>query len=332
MSNEIKQIEELVELYIDQSIARPPVKMYRLDIEGDRVYYYFDEKGEPVFKQSVTSVIARNTPTSPGLIKWYADQGMEAATDHRDTRAAFGTFMHICLEKFLLNGEYDLDRLDEDIDAYAEMERLPADFGRKHSREAKKSILGFAAFCNEHKVKPVAVEISLASKQYQVAGMLDLACEMVVKEKGFFGEKYKTGPRKGKPKETTEEITIRAMVDFKSGKNFYDDHAMQLEIYRRIWNENFPEYQIDRIFNWAPSDWRSAPTFKLKDQTSVKCIKKVGLILDMNEIDQQDKNRRATIFKGTVRRDTDFSDNIETVDYRDFVKAKKKESDEKKSD
>lgn len=328
------EIEELIEiLFASDRLVKPERQMYRLQIEGDRVYYYFDDQDEPVFKQSVTSAIRNNTPTSPFLLKWYADLGWAEANRYRDERAAFGTFLHICLEEFLVNRTFDLDLLDEKIELYAQSERLDPGFGKKHSREAKKGILAFAAFYQKYEVDPLAVEISLPSFSWNVGGMIDLVCELTIEETGYWGETYKSGPNKGKPKKTKSQQRIRAIIDFKSGKNFYDDHALQLEIYRLIWNENFPDFQVDRIFNWSPKDWSgSSPTFNLKDQTQNPVLEKLEKILQMNEIDQARKTARATYFAGTITAASNLEENVKIVDYRDLVKEKKASKDQPEAD
>jgi len=327
------EIEDLIDILFDEKrLVRPERELYRLQIDGDRVYYYFDDKGEPVFKQSVTTAIRNNTPTSPFLLKWYADLGWEEANRYRDERAAFGTFLHIQIEQFLVHRFIDLDEVDRALESYAEIERLAPGFAKKHSREAKKGILAFVAFYQDYEVDPLAVEISLPSELYNLAGMLDLVGEISIEETGYWGEVYKSGEKKGKPKETKKKNRIRAIVDFKSGKNFYDDHAHQLEIYRRIWNENFPDYQIERIFNWSPKDWTGySPSFNLKEQTTNPVLEKLDNILAMNEIDQSKKNASATIYEGQLYPGTDLSTVVKVIDYRDIVKARKekKESNDK---
>lgn len=320
------QIEELLELYIRQSLSRPnPRKMYRLTAGGERIYYYLNDQGEPVFKESVSSVIRKNTPTSPFLMKWYGDMGTEAAEDYKDERAAFGTFMHKEIESYILNGEYDLDRLEESLRAYLEIERLNPGFEQKWAYEMKRNLLSFAAWYRDHEVEPLAVEISLASDIWNVAGMMDLPCELTITESGYWGEVYKSGPNKGQPKETKKGTRIRAIVDFKSGKSFYDDHALQLELYRLIWNENYPDLPITRIFNWAPSDWINEPGYKFKEQTDHPQLEKIPMILAMNEIDQRKKSGQKKILSGTIRKGEDPAANVQFVSYTDLVKAKHNE-------
>lgn len=320
------EIEELVELYRRQSLKAPnPRTMYRLNVAGDRLYYYINEAGEPVFKESVSSVIRKNTPTSPGLLKWYGNMGTEAAEEYVEERAGFGTFMHKEIESFILNGFYDLDNLEESLRAYLEIERLDPNFEKKWAYEMKRNLLSFAAWYRDFKVEPLAVEISLASDLYNVAGMMDLPCELTITETGYWGEVYKTGEKKGQPKETKKETRIRAIVDFKSGKNFYDDHALQLELYRLIWNENYPDLPIQRIFNWAPTEWISAPTYKFKDQTDHPQLPKIPMILAMNELDQRKRSRQAKIFSGTIEKDGDPASCVKFIEYSELIKSKHNE-------
>ena len=118
-----------------------------------------------------------------------------------------------------------------------------------------KALASFDAFAIEHEVEPLAIEILLHSKQYVFAGTADLICRM----------KYK-----GR--------VVTALIDFKSGENFYRDHAVQLEMYRMAWQEHCgAKHPIDYIFNWSPKDWRTKPTYNLKEQTGISSVREVEL-------------------------------------------------------
>ncbi|CAB4141888.1 hypothetical protein UFOVP422_41 [uncultured Caudovirales phage] len=118
-----------------------------------------------------------------------------------------------------------------------------------------KAIASFDAFAKEYQVEPLAIEILLHSKRNVFAGTADLVCRM----------NYK-GRR------------VLALVDFKSGENFYRDHAVQLEMYAIAWNEHYgADYPIEYLFNWSPKDWRKAPTYNLKEQSNVSSAREVEL-------------------------------------------------------
>lgn len=106
----------------------------------------------------------------------------------------------------------------------------------------QKALASFAQFCRDHDVQPVHTEKVLYSDEYQYAGACDLICTMMWKK-----------------------IRIRAMIDFKSGTNLYDDYAVQLGMYWHAAEEH--GHMIDRVFNWSPKDWRKEPTYTLTDQS-----------------------------------------------------------------
>ena len=118
-----------------------------------------------------------------------------------------------------------------------------------------KALASFDAFATEYEVEPLAIEILLHSKDHVFAGTADLICRM----------NYK-GQR------------VTALIDFKSGENFYRDHAVQLEMYRYAWDEHCgAKHPIDYIFNWSPKDWRTKPTYNLKEQTGISSVREVLL-------------------------------------------------------
>lgn len=107
----------------------------------------------------------------------------------------------------------------------------------------QKALASFAQFCRDHDVQPVHTEKVLYSDEYQYAGACDLICTMMWKK-----------------------IRIRAMIDFKSGTNLYDDYAVQLGMYWHAAEEH--GHIIDRVFNWSPKDFRTeVPTYTLTDQS-----------------------------------------------------------------
>lgn len=317
-------LEEMQALYYDADALRvQPRTVYRVGGTSKRVYYTLNE-GEPFFYSSVTTAIARNIPTSPHLIKWIADMGIEEAENYKEERADYGTFLHIEIGTLLITRKLDLDSMDERLLAYMEEKKLPATF-IYHAEELRKDVLAFAQFVIDYKVRPLAVEIILADEEMGMAGAIDMPCEMVIEEKGFFGEVYKSGVNKGLPKETKEAKTVRAIVDFKSGrKGFYEAHESQLEIYRKIWNKNFPDLPIDKLYNWAPNEWRgTVPTYKLKDQTNSAGVEQADLIIQMESLKRKRERSGLLVTQGIIDLDAgNLEANYYSVELGEFVKGK----------
>lgn len=248
-----------------------PRILYRADGNGQRYYHTID--GDDVrFYPSVTSIIDATQPMPFYLKKWIADMGLRQAERYRDERAAYGTFMHMMIGELLMNGTLDLDGMADRIADYCTDNGYDYDW-TLWTAELKKDLVAFNHFATEYNIKPIAIEMMLASDTHGFAGAIDLVCMMTVQVKGFWGETYKTGDRKGQPKETKQAQDVVAIVDFKSGRHsFNDSNDLQANMYMMLWNENFPETPVERCYNWSPKDWQkvdedSVP-YHLKDQTS----------------------------------------------------------------
>lgn len=307
-------VEEMHALFLDNALIEPSYKVYQLNSKGHRYYYRINEDGTPEFFPSVTTIISQTTPTAPHLIKWIAEKGYEEAEAYKQERAAYGTFMHAIFEELIINRTYDLDALKDELLAYIERHRLPVDFVY-HADELKKDILAFAQFVKDYDVRPLAVEIALVHPTYCYAGMIDLPCTM-----------------KSSPK-SDERIT--AIVDFKSGKKgFFEDYEIQLHLYKMMWNENFPEMPIDRVFNFAPKDWRKSPTYTLKDQTKSAAAAKIPHLLAIASIEDDKRENVFTSVGGTINLDADVSldENITTLTLADIVKKREEAKNGKEID
>lgn len=322
---------EMRAMFFDSdAIVETPERIYRLDSSGHRYYYKFDEHGNPEFFVSVTTLIKQTTPTSPHLIKWIADMGYDESRAYAQERADYGTFMHKEIAELLLTREYDTDKLRSNLLDYIEANRLPSDFVN-HEDELKKDVLAFAQFMIEHKVRPLAVEVVLSHPRDGYAGAVDMVCLMEIEEMGEWGEVYKTGKNAGKPKRTKARHEVLAMVDFKSGrKNFYEDNEIQLAAYKELWNENFPDRPVDRIYNWSPKDWRGAtPTYNLKDQTNSKSQFKLPYLVEIARIEDDKRDKTVNLVSGKISLDNGLSDNIESITLSEVVKRRKSEKEEK---
>lgn len=298
-------VTEMKTLFFDaETLIEPDYRMYQLNSTGHRYYYTFDENGEPVFYPSVTTIISQTMKTSQYLINWIAEKGVEEADRYKTERAYYGTFMHACYERLLINGSYDLDNLNEELKQYIEDHRLPIDF-IAYADELKKDVLAFAQFVIDHDVRPYAIEIALKSDNMGTAGMLDLPCNMLEQIGGT--------------------KRINAIIDFKSGrKNFYPDHVVQLHMYKQMWNENFPKFPIDRVFNFAPAEWRKKPNYKLKDQTKDPDALKITYLLGLAAIEEKKKSNTFTAVSGVVsiKQDHDIMSNVLSMTLSEVIKKR----------
>lgn len=327
MTEEILQgvTEELmIPEFIDVNwLKEQPQVVYRLDRSGHRYYYTMAESGTPVFYVSVTTFIKQTLPTSPFLIDWIVGMGKDAAKEYAEDRADYGTFLHMQCAHLLINAKYDLDHLRDNLMDYIEDKKLDVSF-ISNAEELKKDLLSFAQFAIEYNVVPVAVEIVLTHPEYGVAGAIDLVCEMDVEQTGFFGELYKSGPQKGKPKQTKRTIRQLAIVDIKSGKKgFYESSEIQLHCYRDMWNFNFPDIKIQEVFNWSPKEWRGlTPTFNLKQQTHSKNAQKLKYLVALAKIEDDKKNNSLLITHGEINLAKGLYANVESIDLSDLIKGR----------
>ena len=323
----VEQIQ--AEFFNEDALQEQPEPVYRLDSSGHRYYYTFDEDGEPRFFVSVTTLIKQTLPTSPQLIKWIADMGYEESQRYAADRAAYGTFMHAQIAELIINRSYDLDNLKERLKFYIESEKLPSDF-IGYADDFKKDILAFAKFMKDFKLKPLAIELVLTNPEDGYAGAIDLAAEITIEEKGFFGEVYKTGANAGKPKESKKERTIRAIIDFKSGrKGFFPEHEVHLHAYMKMWNMHFEAYPIEKVFNWSPKDWRgTTPSYNFKDQTDSKNAMKLPYLVELARIEDEKRDNTIVSCSGLIDIDKNLEENIIELNLSEVVKKRKENTEE----
>lgn len=301
-------VEQMKALFFDAaSLREPAYRLYRLDGEGHRYYYRFED-GQPVFYPSITTLLQMTMPTSPFLIDWIVANGKEGAAEKRDLAAAYGTLMHWQFEVLLINRTYDFDAVPAIIQDYLNRENLPDKVFGEWCVRLRKDILAFIQFVRDYNVRPLAIEISLASPTYHFAGTLDMPCVM-------------TDPK------TRQDFT--AIVDFKSGrKGFWEEHELQLHLCKMAWDENFPEIPIQRLFNFAPKDWRKSPTYNLEDQTGSKNAEKLPYLLALAAIEDEKRENTVTVIRGKFDLGGgDYSENLTILSLSELIAQRADEAE-----
>lgn len=329
----VEQIQ--AEFFNEDALQEQPEPVYRLDSSGHRYYYTFDEDGEPRFYVSVTTLIKQTLPTSPSLVKWIAEIGYEESQRFAQERANYGTFMHAQIAELLISRSYNLNLIRERLRMFIESEQLPSDF-MGYADDFKKDILAFAQFMKDTDLKPLAIELVLTNPEDGYAGAIDLAAELTIEEKGFFGEFYKTGANAGKPKETKRQRRIRAIIDFKSGrKGFFPEYEIQLHAYMKMWNMHFEAHPIEKVFNWSPKDWRGkTPTYNFKDQTDSKNAKKLPYLVELARIEDEKRDNTVVSCSGIIDLDNmdSLDNNITELSLAEVVKKRKQEKEPETSE
>lgn len=302
-------VEEIRAVYFNaDALKEPAYRLFQLNSDGYRYYYRFNDAGKPEFYPSVTTLLKQVMPTPPALLDWMIANGNDGSTEKRDLAAAYGTFMHGEFEKLIINRRYDFDSVPASMLAYMERENLREKVFAEWLPKIRKDVLAFAQFIKDWNVKPLAVEIGLYHPQFHYAGCLDLPCVM-------------TDPKTGK--------SFVAIVDFKSGrKGFYEEHELQLHLYREMWNVHYPETPVTRVFNFSPKDWRKSPTYNLKDQTDSANAKKLPYLLALATIEDEKRDNTLTIIRGVLDLDKGkISDNILNLSLAELIKTKAAEKD-----
>lgn len=302
-------VEEIRAVYFNaDALKEPAYRLFQLNSDGHRYYYRFNDAGEPEFYPSVTTLLKQVMPTPPALLDWMIANGKDGSAEKRDLAAAYGTFMHGQFETLIINRRYDFDSVPAALLAYMERENLPEKVFAEWLPKVRKDVLAFAQFIKDWNVKPLAVEIGLYHPTFHYAGCLDLPCVM-------------TDPKTGK--------SFVAIVDFKSGrKGFYEEHELQLHLYREMWNVHYPEMPVARVFNFSPKDWRKAPTYNLKDQTDSENAKKLPYLLALATIEDEKRDNTLTIVRGVLDLDKGkISDNILNLSLAELIKTKAAEKD-----
>lgn len=298
-------VEEITAMFFNtDALIDPPYKVWQLNSKGYRYYYRYDENGNPEFFPSVTTVLSQTVPKAPHLIQWIANKGIEESERYKGERAAYGTFMHAAFEELLINRAYDLDGLKAKLKEYIEVYRLPDDF-IYYADDLKKDVLAFAQFVLDYDVRPLAVEIALVHPYYKYAGMIDCPCTML--------ERMGVNDR------------INAIVDFKSGrKGFYEESELQLGMYRDMWNVNFEQFPVTRIFNFSPKDWRKSPSYNLKEQTESTNIRKIPYLLEIAAIEDAKRDNTFTAVNGFIQLDNapDLAQNVISLSLSELIKTK----------
>ena len=327
--------EEMKALYFNATQLRESnYYLWQLNVRGERYYCVENEPGKTLFFPSVTTILRKVMPENKFLTEWKLSLGKEESAAYTMERANYGTFIHGQLARLMISRKYNLDEVREELCKYVEREKLPVGFVDAHEEEAKADIKAFATWMWEYDVIPYAIEISLYSPTMGIAGMIDLVCNMREcprSDESKAIEKAKGDSAKLAMIEEKFSARLNAIVDFKSGKKgFYDEYAIQLELYRRMWNENYPDTPIDRIFNVAPKDWmrtvNKKPSFSFEEQTKNPVLRKVDALLNLFFLEEPEE-KKVTIVSGMIDLDNPEG-NVEIYSLAELVALRKKEDEE----
>lgn len=284
-------IESVRAAYFDENALRePPYRLFRINTPKGRFYYTF-EGGRPQLYIGVTTMLAMVIPKPQGLVKWIADMGWSKSQEYMMERAAYGTLLHTQIEALMITRSYDFTMVDAVVTEYCDQGGHNVDRDQ-WAADLKQDMLAFVQFCHDYNVQPLAVEIMLTHPE-GYSGTIDLICYMDIDVVGFWGEVYKSGERKGEPKETKKTMRMLCVVDIKSTRKStsHEEKDVQLEAYKQLIEHNFPELKIERMFNWSPKDWRGkVPTYNLNDKTGSVDMQKFYAWIRVAQIEMDKKD------------------------------------------
>ena len=320
-------ITQVSTIYFDPDALRlQPYKIGRVKLgESGRAYFKYQL---PVkIYTSLTTVMSTCTPMAYGLMKWKMDNGEKESTRLANVAAMYGTLMHQEFGNFCINQQWNFDNAEEVVADYCSKNEFYSEDTKEWPDRLREDIQAFADFVYQYKVKTLAIEMVLCSDAFEFATAIDLVCMMTVPEKGYWGEKYASGEKKGQDKVTNKDVTVRAIVNFKSGRHgFYAENANQLELERMVWNENYPDLPIDRVYNFAPTDWRNASgdKFKLADQTGKanKIEMEAMLMLASERYKGKNEQKIWTSIYGEIYYGNDPTNNISQTRVIDYLEGK----------
>lgn len=322
--------EVLTDWFSPNALRLPNYKVGRVSYGNGRSYIKIldDNSLESPFRlyTSLTTAINTCAPMERPLLEWHVKHGMAEAGRLTTLSQHYGTLMHLLFGKYLMNNSFELDTIKQEIEDYTSQNNYWQPECNTWEDKLKHDLLAFAQFCLDYKVVPLGIEYVLLSER-GFGTLIDLVCQMTISEPGIdYDNPYKSGPRKGEPRDVKVEKQIKAVINFKSGRHaFYRTNGIQALAEKELFEENFPDIKIDCAFNWSPKDWTSTPSYNLKDWNGEIETDEVDAVLKLAEIrfaqkaiNKQYLNIYGTIHQGDSVSELIHKESVEEFCYRKF--------------
>lgn len=323
-------IEKEQYAFLSSEFPRPASFIRRFSQGFNRFYYTVDLEGKVTLYSSATTLIKDGYAEDTIALEVWRNK-LKAEGKNPETELNYaalrGTIMHILLADYIQGKSINLSTIGRHLfenheDFMLGNSNSVIDVINKDADWLRKAILAFGQFVVDYNVKPLALELVMKSDKYMVASPIDMLCEMEIEEIGPWGELLKSGPNKGEPKMMKRKKKIVAIIDFKSSQNgFYDKHYFQLQLYKRIVKENYPDVEVEGLYNWSPKDWRGLmPTYNLKEQSDGKLNELCETVFEQGGIKHKWKTPSVTIFKDFVSIESyQTGPMIEVVPLKDYL-------------
>lgn len=299
--------EVLAQFFDKDAIVEATRRIYRVTRTGDRLYYVTDPK--VIVGPGVTTAIKTQAPMSPWLMRWIAEHGTRRAEYMRDSRAAYGTLMHMMFARTLIAGEFAVDAIPQLITEYMDTERLTFDT-TGWAEDLAQDLVGFASWVRDYNVKPIAIEYPMFDDEDRVGGTADLPCEI---------DRY----AKESEKKNAKWVVVgreTAYVDYKSNReSFYDEAAIQGHQYRRMWNKLHPEKPLEKVYLYGPKDWDASSKERYRFSDVTNHPKRDRFATYLRWYHEERSNPSRTRINGTVSLTADPSDNVTFLSLEDYL-------------
>lgn len=278
-------LQEIRTIFFDEDAIRlPPYRVGRFSIGNGRGYFKLPVVDEPILYTSLTTAIGTCSPMEEPLKEWWCRHGIKEAGRLLQMYANYGTLMHETIGDYCIKQVFDFDKCDQIVEDYLSRIGYYQPECAGWAKELRKDMAAWIQFTLDYQLKCIAVEMVLCSNR-GYATSIDVVCDMTVMDTVMVeGRVISRGKNKGKPKEIKKKTPIRerCLINMKSGRHgFYRVNAIQLEAEKALFEENFPEIKIKKIFNWSPKEWTSAPGYNLKDQSGQISQKELSAVMDL---------------------------------------------------
>jgi hypothetical protein len=235
-------------------------KIFRANAGGYR--YYIDTTGKSFM--SVTSFLSATQPEGRHLKNFRSQMAAElgsseAMESYVQSTADYGTALHIAVSDFVRNGKIDWLAFEDWAYMYiSETVTTKRDIVYQAVIELVNDTAALLKFLFDYRCNVLAVELPVFYNVGTggIATCIDLVVEMDVKH-------YDKTP-------VEQRKRHKAIINIKSGKKgFYETHLQQLALEREAYNDTYGSItgKIEAAYNVAPNDWKTTPTYKLKDWT-----------------------------------------------------------------
>lgn len=233
---EMKIEEEVKAKFINENYLVPSLAtIYSLEAKNGRFYHV----GNGKYRPSTTTIIGRMHPTGIGLLKWYANKGWDKAQRIYKVSGHYGTYIHTIFTDLM--NKCEIDTTDSGLWNYVQEVMNAKGFYLTDEEvdgwmmRTRKDVFGLVMWARKYEVEPIAIEMPLIHPSDGYGSCLDLVAWI-------------------KPRKDSKKKLI-SLIDWKSGDE-RDDHPIQLESYMLNWNQNFPSFEIEALYNYYTRDFR----------------------------------------------------------------------------